>query len=143
MKILVLEDDPSRITVFKRSFVGHDVDFAETAAGAIGFLSSFRYDIIFLDHDLGGEKWVSSSHKNTGSEVVRWLVGWYNGEKNERGRYLYPYSPASWPHTIFIIHSMNSVAAPLMAKNLRACRCSAKEVPFSTLIDKLEDFAKL
>jgi len=140
MRILILEDDQNRIDIFKKNLAGHDVDVVETAKGAIDFLVGFDYDVVFLDHDLGGEQWVDAGNKNTGSEVVRWVTGWYNGEKDDDGRFLYPIAPKSWRGTLFIVHSMNTITAPNMVTDLKSGRCRAERVPFSLLVDKLADF---
>ncbi|MGD9697465.1 cyclic-phosphate processing receiver domain-containing protein [Acinetobacter sp.] len=91
--VLILEDDENRMEQFYKSFEmyqdAHDVQFnvchVETAADAIAELSaglqltddinsaSSMFDLVFLDHDLGGEVYVSLSDENTGSAVARWI----------------------------------------------------------------------
>lgn len=53
MKILVLEDDTSRLSYFMENFYKHDLTLIENADSAIEYLSNQEFDCIFLDHDLG------------------------------------------------------------------------------------------
>jgi DNA-binding NarL/FixJ family response regulator len=140
MRILVLEDDPIRINRFKQTLSGHDVSYAETARGAISFLAGKTFDIVFLDHDLGGQTYVETSEKNTGSEVVRWIMGVFDGEKDHREKLIYPKSRQDWRGTRFIVHSMNTAAALSMTHDLGQARCAVNHVPFNILRDKLDDF---
>lgn len=115
INILVLEDDENRIIQFKERFFslfnGKNkdliigvVEYARTAKEAIEFLKeTIHYDIIFLDHDLGGRVFVSSDDENTGSEVVRYLVENANQYANTR----------------FIIHSFNPIGAKSMLNNIK------------------------
>ena len=71
LKILILEDDVSRIGIFKEKLKGHDLYFFDEAADAIGafkLMTDKPWDIVFLDHDLGGQVFVPSSHPNTGMQ---------------------------------------------------------------------------
>jgi hypothetical protein len=105
-KILVLEDSYERIDEFKKRFnelqwrnhVDVYVDFCETVIDACKRLSMIKYDLIFLDHDLGGEVYVDSNNDNTGAEVARFLSNPdYDNKRNE--------------YTPIIIHSLNTTAA--------------------------------
>lgn len=80
-KIYILEDDPNRMRYFDREFKidADEYVHADNAAGMIELIEADSYnadpiDVLFLDHDLGGEQFVDSSEKNTGMGVVRWLV---------------------------------------------------------------------
>ena len=120
-RILVLEDDPKRIEVFKSVLGGkHAVSYVETARDCIDLLETEKFDVVFLDHDLGGEVYVSEAHTNTGSEVVRWLMLHVQD--------LDPY---------VIVHSHNTVAAERMQSNLqRAAFSHVYRIPFATLVAK-------
>lgn len=72
MKILILEDDAERCKHFSRALIGHEVDITEFSKEAIKLLSNKNYDILFLDHDLGGKTYVDSGD-GTGYEVAKWL----------------------------------------------------------------------
>ncbi len=75
MNILILEDDEKRIINFKQNFIGRDcnVTYVETAIDAINKIKENTFDLLFLDHDLGGEVYVPIEGTNTGSEVARYL----------------------------------------------------------------------
>ena len=62
------------------------------------------FDVIFLDHDLGLQQFVSETDRNTGSEVVRWLVA--NATETLR-------------RSLIIVHSHNPPAAENMHANLK------------------------
>jgi CheY-like chemotaxis protein len=74
MKILVLEDAQERIDWFKKFLIGHEVDFVATTEEAFKLLDEKEYyDMIYLDHDLGGEIFVESGD-NTGYAVAKKMV---------------------------------------------------------------------
>lgn len=93
MKILVLEDNLQRIIKFKRGLIGHNVDYSETALLAKKLVMHNKYDLIFLDHDLGGEYCVNSDNRNTGYQVAKQIKDSQNKD------------------TDVIIHSCNYVGA--------------------------------
>jgi CheY-like chemotaxis protein len=73
MRILVLDDDKGRLSLFKQKLIGHVVDCVETAPEAIMRLSEGAlWDIVFLDHDLADTQMVASG-PGTGWEVAKWL----------------------------------------------------------------------
>lgn len=75
LKILFLDDDEGRQAFMRRELVGHKATHVTTARQAIDELErNDDYDIVFLDHDLGGEVFVDSGREDTGMEVVRWLA---------------------------------------------------------------------
>jgi len=100
MKVLILEDDINRINEFRKRFIGIAMPvFVDTAKDAIDFIKAnawLAHDMICLDHDLGGETYVDTAYKNTGSEVARYL-------------FVNPVDAA------IIIHSLNTPAADFMA----------------------------
>jgi len=97
IKALVLEDDGRRISAFTKIFykLKWDYTFYREAKQVIDVLDAglIKFDIIFLDHDLGGETYVDTNEKNTGSEVARWISN--NREKVKK--------------IPIIIHSLNTV----------------------------------
>lgn len=116
MRILVVEDNPERIKKFKRELIGQDVDYEEDAESAIRLVQTVKYDLIFLDHDLGGLAYVPSNDPNTGYQVAKAI-------KNTENESAY-----------VIIHSCNSVGAqaikyelpkailaPFIMLNIRDC----------------------
>lgn len=73
MKILFLDDDEERHSLFKKHII-EQYDAAYTVSQAIEFLKNNNYDIVFLDHDLGGKQMVSSySEEETGYLVSKWI----------------------------------------------------------------------
>ncbi len=116
MKILVVEDNPVRIEKFKRALIGCVVDYADNAHEGIILVRERKYDLIFLDHDLGGREHVSSNDPNTGFQVAKAIRGTLN-------RFAF-----------IVVHSANvvgakniqqelpqSVKAPFPLLNIRAC----------------------
>lgn len=53
MRILILEDDGSRVRFFIERFGKHDLSITENASRAIKYLEDYVFDYIFLDNDLG------------------------------------------------------------------------------------------
>lgn len=73
MRILVVEDNDWRRRAFHRWLRGHELRWARTSQEANSALASSRFDLIFLDHDLDGNVFVSSMDRETGSEVARYI----------------------------------------------------------------------
>lgn len=88
MKVLILEDDgqpTKRMPQFEQRFRelntilnnngldGVHMTHVETAKECIEILKKEKFDLIFLDHDLGGEVYVDTNREDTGSEVARWI----------------------------------------------------------------------
>ena len=98
MRVLVLEDNEDRVRKFRRELVGNVVDFALDAEAALAFIGAHAYDLIFLDHDLGGEEMVDSGGANTGYRVASCLA---RDGKNGAAR--------------VVLHSCNPSGAGMMA----------------------------
>ncbi len=99
MNILFLDDNPTRTKHF-RSCVP-SARTTETAQECIeAFAREEDWDIVFLDHDLGGEVFVESEREETGMGVVRWMAD--NQPKVKR----------------VVVHSMNPIAAREMVAKL-------------------------
>ena len=115
MNILILEDSKSRQKDFKRNLPCATI--VETADACIKELNEATetWDWVFLDHDLGGNIFVDTYEKNTGSEVVRWICA--NKPKIKQ----------------LIVHSLNDEAAYGMVRDLTGAEYSAKHVPFLCL----------
>ncbi len=71
MKLFILEDDAQRMKLFNEWFKDHEITHAEHAKEAIALLAANEYDIIFLDHDLGGRTYVNSADPDTGYQVAK------------------------------------------------------------------------
>lgn len=122
--ILVLEDDPYRYEVFKDALGRRSVlKWTDNALAAIEALEKEDFDIIFLDHDLGGLTFVSESDENTGSEVVRWLTKNFKAEEQP----------------CIIIHSLNGPAAISMKSKLESVGYEYVQIiPFTKLVDQID-----
>lgn len=53
MRILILEDDGTRVNNFIELLHNHNLDITESAYEAMDLLDRKAYDLIMLDHDLG------------------------------------------------------------------------------------------
>jgi CheY-like chemotaxis protein len=131
-KILILEDDPNRMDIFRGTLQErHEIISADNAIDFIKLLQDNAADVIFLDHDLGGQTFVSDADKNTGSEVVRFLTR--DGDVGFGAFYRYHNTP-------IIIHSHNFPAAERMQQKLEAIGYShIHRIPFSKLVEYLND----
>src|SRR6185503_5276221 len=120
MKILFLDDNKKRIEFFKQ--FNPDADIVENAQDCIKSLKENGiYDLICLDHDLGGEVYVNSENKNTGMEVVRYL------ESKEYRKY---YS-SNKVHGFIIVHTWNFKAGEEMVNRIRNVGYKVVYIPFS------------
>lgn len=116
-KILILEDDEYRMTSFRARFfkLPFDIVHVETAEQAKKQLMEEQFSLIFLDHDLGGEVYVDTTNKNTGSEVVRYIT-----ENIEE---------LAFENVIFFIHSLNPQGADYMYKSLKRLKLQTFKTP--------------
>jgi len=71
MNIFILEDDKSRVEWFDKAFKQHNLTVTEFVEEAKTLLRENKYDVMFFDHDLGGEQMVSSDNENTGYQVAK------------------------------------------------------------------------
>lgn len=99
LNVLILEDSAERISCFTELFINSNMIVTNCAKTAILFLNSYKFDTIFLDHDLGGEAYVDVNRKDTGSEVCREI-----NELNMKSQ--------------IIIHSWNDTGAEYMRSTL-------------------------
>lgn len=113
MKILFLEDDENRIAKARQGFVGHELHLAWTAESAIRLLAKVTFDLVSLDHDLGGTQ-MGPSDENSGYAVAKFIA--------EMPRQQRP--PV-------IVHSFNPVGADNMIKCLTG-KTSCARLMFDT-----------
>jgi len=110
MNILFLDDDQTRHNYIKKLVpIEHYVCHVYTASECIEMLETKNWDMVFLDHDLGGQVFVDSG-EGTGYQVAEWL------EQN----------PERQPAKMFI-HSFN----PVGARNMHNCIPKAIIKPIS------------
>jgi hypothetical protein len=112
-KIFILEDDHNRIDWFNYYLSDFDLIICETYQDAIEKYHG-DFDLLMLDHDLGGEIFVDSfEREDTGAGFCRWLVSHY---------------PKDVP---VIIHSHNIIGAEIMEETLRdECFTNVLKIPF-------------
>lgn len=120
MKIFVVEDNKDRCGVFwntlPKLFAGCHIEIAEDAKEAKEILSKDKqWDIILLDHDLGGRVYVNSLDENTGYQVAKYI------DENEVS------------YQLAITHTMN----PAGADNIISVLPNCLRVPFPMLINFL------
>ena len=100
-KTLILEYDPERVTWFYEKFKDYVLIVTNNATVAKQLLHGMYFDLILLDHDLGGQAFVDSNDPNTGWQVTREIPATQNKNTN------------------VIIHSWNTGAAKRMEAFLR------------------------
>ena len=100
-KVFVLEDNGERIKFFNKMFQNYDYVLCETAKEAKKVLYDNEFNVIFLDHDLGGRIFVDSNEEETGMTVVKYII-----EKELQ------------TNALFFIHSQNPVGAANMLHRL-------------------------
>ena len=101
MKIFVLEDNGERIKWFAEQFQDHSLVMANHVDLAMTVLDTIKFDVLFLDHDLGGKAYVPVTEHNTGSTIANMLHT--SANKN----------------TPVVVHSFNVPAAKHMLELLR------------------------
>ncbi len=77
MRVFILEDSPERIAGFLSALEGHDMTVCQWLGGTDGACERYKppYDLLLLDHDLGGQVYVDSSEEETGAAFCSWLHG--------------------------------------------------------------------
>ena len=108
MKIFILDDMQERHDACRKKFPDAEIISTYDAKGAIAILSAnLSYDLIALDHDLGGKIFISTSEENSGSTVAKFLA-----DKDIKCK--------------IIIHSLNYWGA----KNMMSYLPKAEYIPF-------------
>jgi CheY-like chemotaxis protein len=73
VNILLLDDNPHRITFFQSGLKQHKLTVCRHARTVIKALKKQTFDMIFLDHDLEHGV-IDPNDENTGSEVARLIA---------------------------------------------------------------------
>lgn len=117
MKIFILEDNQQRIEWFQDFFdqISDDVKYVTTAEDGKQMVTSEKFDVIFLDHDLGGQVYVDSQNDNTGYQVALKMI---NGQQE---------CPV-------VVHSLNSIGANNIVEylNTNAYKNNVVRAPFGS-----------
>lgn len=132
MRIFLLEDDGTRVGLIKDAIADSHIrlDYTSHVEGRGGAKDIFdgHYNLLLLDHDLGGRQFVSQADPETGSAFVQWLVAQYPNGRGGEG---------------VIVHSYNTVAAKAMIETLAENGYDANYIPFGLkLLRHLEDLAQ-
>lgn len=124
-RIFILEDSPARIDIFAAALVrpGIDLTVAEDVDSAIKAFEP-PYDLLLLDHDLGGEAFMDSGEYNTGYTFAKYLTA------------------MNWPEPPqIVIHSWNPDGAATMAGELVEYFNMVSRIPFGArLLEVLQRF---
>ena len=104
MRVLLLEDDYNRVEMFQKRIkelnerntysVPSELVHAETVDKFIEEFQKSVFDLILLDHDLGGEIYVDIKRDDTGSGAARWIQKTYGDI-----------------HPVVITHTLNQAGA--------------------------------
>lgn len=119
MKVLILEDDQERAKTFLQRYP--DAVVVDSAHDCIKHLSE-HWDVVYLDHDLGGSSMPDSVREDCGYEVVRHIL---------------EHQPEHLRQTKFVVHSANPIRARIMAEDLRRAGYNAEHKPFINLLHEL------
>lgn len=143
MKVYLLEDDPERIRKFTFWLIGHEWDAAQTCGRHSEFKPNF-YDVLFLDHDLGGRQMSKGGNLTLPKED---LEGKFHELIYRNGYGLIEDCGLSFtklikgriaPSTNIIIHSHNPPASWAMAREFHDQGHHAHVYPFGS-----RDFIKI
>lgn len=120
MKIFVLEDDINRIQRFRQKLHNPSVTYCDYVEDAKMLLKKDKYDVIFLDHDLGGEIMVDSNDPNTGYQLAKWI--------REQGM----------TFDQIIIHTCNPIGGDNIQKEISGSSANVVRMPFPILIEAMD-----
>ncbi len=116
-RVLFLDDDPWRHKLV-RPHMKYEATY--TAADCIRLLAEGHYDVVFLDHDLGGMQMVESE----GPEETGYTVA----NRMEANR------PSAG---LVVVHSLNPVGRANMLALLRTAGYEVLDCPFTRLVAEL------
>jgi hypothetical protein len=119
--ILFLDDDSNRAAIaYKRwpEEKRNNTMWVTTAEDAISVLDDYCKELkeVYLDHDLGGERYVNTKREDCGMEVVRWLES-----QPDIGRF---------SHIRFTVHTWNIPAGHEMTGRLNKLGLKVTYTPF-------------
>ena len=124
MNIFILEDSEERIATLQRElptiWPNCYLAIAQNSSEGKAILrQGQKFDLLLLDHDLGGQVYVDVKEENTGSTVAKFIA---------MNRVAYDYA---------ITHSMNFYGA----QNITAILPDCVHIPFPVLLDYLRELA--
>lgn len=114
MKILFLDDDPTRHAKFRQAHIGRDITFVWSAEEAIEELKETYFDEVALDHDLAAQLNMELPPEGEGSGYdVALFIAQLPIEKRPK---------------VVLIHSFNPEGARRMAYALKDCHQEGMKV---------------
>jgi CheY-like chemotaxis protein len=119
VRVLIVEDDPSRCEWFNRKLSNADRDITQDVREAIRWLSEYDYSLILLDHDLADEHYFSNEldDERTGYAVAAWLAAHPDHQRD----------------SMIIVHSLNYPGAARMVQIMLDAGRDAEHIPFPYL----------
>lgn len=124
MRILILDDEQSRHDVFRRVYAGEIVISCQNYADFTNeLLYGSPFDLIHLDHDLGDEESGATCFVDGFGDTVA-FTGLHAVDL------IYSLPEDKLPARV-IVHSNNSVRAPMMVADLKRAGIEAVWEPFS------------
>jgi response regulator of citrate/malate metabolism len=122
MKVFILEDDPNRMKTLRGVLISHEIVWSDTVDKAKELFDKEKpFDLILLDHDLGGEIFVDSELPNTGFQFVKFLAENKEAINNAQ----------------IILHTMNRPGAERMHHHLKDNGILGFMIPFPILLQSL------
>lgn len=126
MNILILEDDQSRIDVFRNKLTSPNTHLyiTENIDEALDWFKNIKFDVFFLDHDLGGNIYVDPEKEyHCGTNFVNKFI-----ELVSAGESL------PTPAQIYI-HTLNKYRGEFMMESLKQClkNTTVKYIPYHLL----------
>lgn len=107
MRIFVLEDNKERCKWFREQLQAKSTELVITHTAKEGkeILSKTEFDRLYLDHDLGGRTFISFTDKETGSEIVRYIIE--KGIQKEAIIFVHSLNPASYDSMVVPLNKAN------------------------------------
>jgi CheY-like chemotaxis protein len=117
LRILFLDDDIHRHKILASRMIGHTVTYVFDARSCLDKLGEAQYDIVMLDHDLGGPESENQIFENV--EDGRFVVRWVSANAD------------LFRQTQFVVHSLNFVGRSSMVASLREAGLNVVDFPFA------------
>lgn len=131
MQILFLDDDDLRHRLFRRSLVGspHAITPVKNAKEAIQALQTRRFDLVFLDHDLADQHYVTLQQASAGL----WGAS-MGGEATgyEVARFIAEVLAADLRPRQLVVHSMNPEGSKRMVAALEGAGLEVHKITFGS-----------
>lgn len=124
--LLFLDDEPQRaVLAYNRMSVEdrNNTIWCRTAEEAMLTIWDYRDVLkkVSLDHDLGGQEYMNTKREDCGMAIVRFL---------EKKAHKEPEEFKKLEDTLFVIHSWNNHAAPIMQDRLSKIGLNTVWIPF-------------